>query len=90
MLHLKAVDDVIRFRVRGSSFHNTSHFIILLFSMCYCILLLQCRWTVFPFMFVALLQQKLLICPVWVYLQNYGILAILGYLRYYYIHLYSS
>jgi len=22
MLHLKAVDDVIRFRVRGSSFHN--------------------------------------------------------------------
>jgi len=23
MLHLKAVDDVIRFRVRGSSFHNT-------------------------------------------------------------------
>ena len=44
----------------------------------------------FPFMFVALLQQKLLICPVWVYLQNYGILAILGYLRYYYIHLYSS
>jgi len=24
MLHLKAVDDVIRFRARGSSFHNTA------------------------------------------------------------------
>jgi len=24
MLHLKAVDDVVRFRVRGSSFHNTA------------------------------------------------------------------
>jgi len=24
MSHLKAVDDVVRFRVRGSSFHNTA------------------------------------------------------------------
>ena len=24
MLHLKAVDDVVRFRVNGSSFHNTA------------------------------------------------------------------
>jgi len=33
MLRLKAVDDVVRFRVRGSSFHNISFYLLYVF-MC--------------------------------------------------------